>query len=105
MNYDVEKTATIIKKLRSEVYKVQETVANEMEINIKTYQAAEQGTRGVKIDTLCIIADYYHVTLDYLITGNYIKGTELDSIMNKLPAEKQERFYKLVSNLAAMMCE
>ena len=39
------------------------------EINIKTYRAIESGVRGGRIDTLCTLAEYHNVTLDYLIFG------------------------------------
>ena len=78
MYYEVGKTAKIIKNLRKESGKTQEIIAEGTGINIKTYQAAEQGTRGVSIDTLCIIASYFQVTLDYLITGVKANNDRVD---------------------------
>lgn len=103
MNYDMERTATIIKDLRTKEKKGQEAVASDMEINIKTYQAVEQGIRGVKIDTLCIIADYYHVTLDYLITGNHATKSEWNTLFKSISLDKQERLYNIVSNIVTML--
>lgn len=103
MNYDLERTALIIKSLRTKRKKVQEEVACEMGINIKTYQAAEQGSRGVKIDTLCIIADYYDVTLDYLITGKHSSISEWDSLVESISPEKQEQIYNIVLKIVAML--
>lgn len=103
MNYDMERTATIIKNLRTKEKKGQEAVASEMGINIKTYQAVEQGIRGVKIDTLCIIADFYHVTLDYLITGNYATKSEWNKLFEGISSDKQESLYNIVSNLVTML--
>ncbi len=103
MNYDLEKTASIIKDLRRKRKKVQEEVACEMGINIKTYQAAEQGSRGVKIDTLCIMADYYDVTLDYLITGNHSSKSKWDSLVVSVSPDKQEQIYNIVLKMVAML--
>lgn len=51
MYYDVKRTAGIIKELRKHRELTQEVAAKEMGINIKTYQAAEQGSRGLSIDS------------------------------------------------------
>ncbi len=96
MNYDLERTASIIKDLRRKRKKVQEEVACEMGINIKTYQAAEQGSRGV-------MADYYDVTLDYLITGNHSSKSKWNSLVASVSPEKQEQIYNIVLKMVAML--
>ena len=103
MHYDLERTASIMKELRVKKKKVQEEVANETGLNIKTYQAVEQGSRGVKIDTLCILADYYNETLDYLVTGNHKSKSEWESLLASIPCEKQEQIYIIVSKMVAML--
>lgn len=98
MYYEVGKTAGMIKKLRRESRRTQEKVSDDMGINIKTYQAAEQGTRGVSIDTLCIIADYFHVSLDYLVAG---AGTdnEWDRLTAALSDEQKEQLYSIAAHM------
>lgn len=103
MNYNLGRTASIIKDLRTKKKKVQEEVADEMGINIKTYQAAEQGSRGVKIDTLCIMAGYYDVSLDYLITGNHSSKSEWDSLVSSISKDKQEQIFNIVLEMVAML--
>ena len=76
--YDIKKTGEIIKRLRMQKGKSQECIAEELGINIKTYRAIETGTRGGRVDTLSVIAQYFDVTIDYLIHG------EMDEIMGKL---------------------
>ena len=65
--YDIKKTGEIIKKLRMQKGKSLECIAEEMGINIKTYRAIEKGIRGGSVDTLCVIAKYHNVALDYLV--------------------------------------
>ena len=98
MNYDLQKTAGIIKNLRTQRKMVQDTVARNMGINIKTYQATEQGSRGVRIDTLCIIADYFHVTLDYLLTGEK-SDNEWNKLAENLSQEQKDQLLNIVSNV------
>ena len=90
MNYDVKKTAIIVKALRKgKVNLSQEKVADAMGINIKTYQSIEQGSRGASIDTLCIIATYYNVSLNYLITGVSEVSKEIATLFADMTYEKQ----------------
>ena len=86
MYFDVNKTAKLVKKLREDAGLKQEVVASDMGINIKTYQAIEQGKRSGRIDTLCIIADYYSVTLDYLVTGTIMQN-DVTKILERVPRE------------------
>lgn len=99
MNYDVERTANILKDMRKGKKISQETAANDMGINIKTYQAAEQGKRGVTIDTLCLIAGFYGVSLDYLITG--IPGeSKWIALTKKLTTEQNQQLFLIASGTA-----
>ena len=102
MYYDVKKTARIIKELRKNRELTQEIVAEEMGVNIKTYQAAEQGSRGLSIDSLCIIADYFAVTLDYLITekrGAY----EWSGLVENLTDEQKAQLFSITSNMISTL--
>lgn len=98
MYYDVKKTAGIIKELRKHRELTQEVAAEEMGINIKTYQAAEQGSRGLSIDTLCIIADYFMVTLDYLVTERR-GANEWSGLVENLTDEQKAQLFNIASNM------
>lgn len=102
MYYEVNKTAKILKELRKRKNVTQEQVAEDIGLNIKTLQAAEQGTRGVRIDTLCEFADYYKVTLDYLITG-VNEEREFGHLLDGLSCEQKDMLYGVVSNMIATM--
>ena len=45
-------------------------VAHECLITLENLGRYERGTCEPSIDTLILLADYYHVTLDYLLRGN-----------------------------------
>lgn len=66
MCYEVKRTAEIVKKMRKQKGVTQEQVSESIGISIKTYQAVEQGSRGIRIDTLWLLADYYEVSIDEL---------------------------------------
>jgi len=102
MYYDVKKTAGIIKELRKHRGLTQEAAAEEMGINIKTYQAAEQGSRGLSIDTLCIIADYFMVTLDYLVTERR-EANEWSGLVENLTDEQKAQLFSIASNMISTL--
>lgn len=99
MYYDVKKTAEIIKKLRNKKGVTQEQASREMEINIKTIQSAEQGTRGLSIDTLCIIGNYYGTTLNYLITGGHKDMQKCFSYLSRLSENQRTKIDNIIVNL------
>ncbi len=101
MNYDVKRTAEIVKALRQDAKKTQEQASEDMGISIKTLRAVEQGQRGASIDTLCLIATYYDVSLDYLITGMCEK-TECQSnqdIFSGLTEAQKYQMKEIVQNM------
>ena len=55
-----------LKQLRKEQNKSQKSVAEDLNINHTTYSNYELGNREPDIATLCKIADYFGVSLDYL---------------------------------------
>lgn len=56
-----------LKKLREENHIKQEDVAKGMEIPLRTYCRYEYGEREPVATVLWRMADFYHVTVDYLI--------------------------------------
>ena len=95
--YDIKKTGKIIKKLRMQNGKSQEAVAMETGINIKTYRSIETGVRGSRVDTLCALAEYYNVTLDYLVFGNdTIAEVIEEKVWKRLDMCKQRKVIKII---------
>ena len=48
-------------------------------MNLKTYQAVERGRRVGRVDTLCMLAEYFDTTVDYLTVERFM------SINMKIP--------------------
>lgn len=95
--YDIEKTGKIIKKLRMQKGKSQANVSIETGINIKTYRSIESGVRGGRVDTLCTLAEYHNVTLDYLIFGNDTITEVIDAeVWKKLDMCKKRKVIKII---------
>lgn len=92
----MERTGATIKYLRTSIGKSQEYVAADMGLNIKTYRAIENGVRGGKIETLCVIAEYFNVTLDYLVHGQGYCVEDVSKKLNAFNAEKKKTAIKIV---------
>lgn len=56
-----------LKKLRDEIGISQEEFAKKMGLKQKTYCNYENGTTEPKIELLCKMADFYGVSMDYLV--------------------------------------
>jgi transcriptional regulator with XRE-family HTH domain len=56
-------------KLRKEAKKTQEDIANLLGITRPAYTAYESGKRQPDYDSLIKLAEYYDVSLDFLLTG------------------------------------
>ena len=56
-----------IAKMRKEKGVTQEDVANFLKITNKTYSAYETGRNQMNYETLCLLADFFEVSTDYLL--------------------------------------
>lgn len=61
-------------KLRKQKNKTQEEVAKFLGITRPAYTAYESGNRQPDYDSLIKLAEYYDVSLDYLLTGKETKN-------------------------------
>jgi len=60
-----------LKNLRDEIGISQEEFAKKMGLKQKTYCNYENGTTEPKIELLCKMADFYGVSMDYLVGRTY----------------------------------
>ena len=56
-----------LKKLREENMLTQKTVADSLHVRQNTYSQYETGQRQIPIDSLIALADFYKVSVDYLL--------------------------------------
>ena len=62
-----------LKELRAEKGATQKEVANFICCSPLVYSRYERGAREPDIDALCRLADYFEVTIDYLVEREQIK--------------------------------
>lgn len=63
--YNLKQTGECVKALRKSL--TQEELANKIHISVDTIRKIEQGKKGMSIDLLIEIADYFDVSTDYLL--------------------------------------
>ena len=56
-----------LKKLRLEKKLIQSQVADVLDISRNSYTQYENNTRNISIELLVRLADYYNISLDYLV--------------------------------------
>lgn len=74
-------TGERLKQLRTDAHLTQEGIAQVLNITREAYSLYETNKRQMSFESLCKIADFYHVSTDYLLgqsscKENYYLGTE-----------------------------
>ncbi len=71
MLYYIKKGGTVIfyriKNLREDADLTQTELSQHLNVSQRAYSHYENGTRGIPTNILIAIADYYHVSIDYLL--------------------------------------
>ena len=101
--YDLSKVGVRVKELRKEQGNTQEEISDKLGMNIKPYRAIETGSRVGRIDSLCIIAEYFNVSVDYLLGGEKAVEKELELEYKGLSKEKKELAQKLIQSLIEVL--
>ena len=86
MTFDVESCRARIKGLRLKNGLTQEKLAEDMNITDVHLRRLESGIRAGSIELLIEFAEYFHVSLDYLILG---KGGRTDEVREELNVLKE----------------
>ena len=74
-----------LKELRKQAHKTQEEIAKAINTARVTYTRYENGLSEPSIDTLCRLADYYRVSLDYLVGRDFVSDLGyIDELEKKL---------------------
>ncbi len=89
-------TKDIIKELRKKHNYSAQQVADGCEISLGVYKKYESGERGVGVPALSKLADFYHVSVDYLIGRDNEEQTALDELAGQFNMSLLEK--KIVEN-------
>lgn len=67
-----------LKQLRQENGLTQRKMSEILRVTTNHYQRIEYGTVNIPVSTLCVLADYFGVTTDYLLGRELSEGRESD---------------------------
>lgn len=98
--YDIVESGLRIKALRSMKNITRTQLAEMIGISVDALRKVETGYNGAKIDTLVILADLFHVSLDFLVCGCERKE-EIDSLLTGL----NDREIQFVRNMVISTIE
>jgi transcriptional regulator with XRE-family HTH domain len=84
----------ILKQLRKSRNLSQEDVAKILNTTVSTISRYETGEREPNLESLCMLADFFNVSLDYLLgreqTVNNIKNSEIVYYLDRLETLEKE---------------
>lgn len=94
MYYDMKSSGKRIQQLRNAQKMTQEQLADKVRISHSMMAKIERGAKGASIDLLIEIAEYFKVSLDYIILGrethtDYLKQRIHEMLNELLEIEKQ----------------
>ncbi|MDD6041953.1 MAG: helix-turn-helix transcriptional regulator [Clostridia bacterium] len=84
--------SALLKELREKAGLTQGRIAEILDTPVRTYGSWERGERQPDFDTLIKIADYYHVSTDYLL-GRVQMGI---TVKKETPPAKSDDEYEVV---------
>lgn len=93
MYYDVTESGKRISRLRKERGMTQEQLALELNISVETIGKIERGKRGISVDMLVLLANYFHTSTDYLTGGD--DCDDLSGLLTVIPEDKKELAVKM----------
>ena len=95
-----------IRKLRIQHGLTQAQVAEEIDVDTKTYGKYETDTILPPTGRILDLSELYKVTTDYLLLGNVISISEhISSLLEKCPTNKQHYIENIVQELVSAFLE
>lgn len=92
MNYDIKLSGKRIADLRNKRGISQEYLAEKVDMHPKTISKVERGVNGLSVDNLIAMAEYFSVSLEFLvgIDESINEGDYIISLYNGCPNERKK---------------
>lgn len=95
--YNIVESGIRVKELRTVRNMTRQQLAEKIGISVDALRKIETGANGAKIDTLVNIADFFNISLDYLVCGSDRK-VELDGFVVGLNVKEIQFIRNMVRN-------
>lgn len=101
MKFNAKQVGERVRELRKSRNMTQDALSEKIGISLKHWGAFERGTSGISIQNYIKVADYFGVTLDYLICGKMddeckISMKKYGERLKKLSPNKYSEFDKIM---------
>ena len=92
-----------LKQLRKEAGLTQKNIADNFNTSPQSYAQWEKGLRSPSKESLEKLANFFNVSIDYILGNSDIKNpnekSELESLFNQLDDEQKEKAIHFLNNL------
>ena len=100
--FDKKACGCRLKQLRIERNMTQAEVAGEVGISADTISKLEQGRRAPSASNICILANYYQTTTDFIVLGVQRKGS-VEEWIRRLPVEKRRKVERMLEDMKELV--
>lgn len=103
VRYDRQEMGRRIRKVRLQNGLSQDKFAESIHISSNFLCELENGKKGMSFDTLCCIADIWHITTDYLLLGITQDEGSLENLEKGLSSLKNEDIHVVIDYLNQLL--
>ena len=96
MYYDMVISGKRIAQLRKDKRLSQAGLSEELNIHEKTISKAERGVNELSVDNLILMADYFGVSMEYLIGSSEDVDSQIIKIFNRCPEHRKDLLIKVM---------
>ena len=98
MSYDLAESGKRIKELRLRSGMSQDGLGQVLGMTQPCIANIESGRKGTTIDTLVQLADFFHITLDYIVAGKLGDG-----MFEEVPEDKREKVFNIFREIVGLV--
>lgn len=101
--FDKKACGSRLKQLRMNKNMHQDEVAAEVGLSVDTISKLEQGRRAPSATVVCILANYYKTSADYILLG--VEGSDCvdDDWIRKLPVDKRQKVERMIEEIRGLV--
>ena len=100
--YDKKSCGERLKKIRTFKSKTQKQVSNEIGVSVDTLRKLEQGKRAPSVGVVDLLANYYGVTADYIISG-IERNNEYNEKLSVVSKEKRAKVEEVIDGILELV--
>ncbi len=101
--YDKKSCGERLKKIRMFKRKTQKQVSYETGVSVDTLRKLEQGKRAPSVGVVELLANYYEVTADYIISGIERQNKGYNERLSDISKEKRAKVEEVIDEILELI--